>query len=216
MRIIFCLPGKVFSNNFLMSWSQLLLYLFNKGHEVLISQHYSSMVHFARMKCLGGNNLSGENQKPFGGRIMYDYIMWIDSDIVFKIEDFEKLLQSPHEITSGLYLMEDKTHYAVVENWDLNYFKKTGSFKFISNSDISFFSQKYRKVSYTGMGWMLIKYNVIEKIKYPWFHRELTKIGNVSDISSEDVNFCKNLQDAGFDIYIDTTIKVGHEKSFII
>jgi len=33
---------------------------------------------------------------------------------------------------------------------------------------------------------------------------------------SEDVSFCKNLKKAGFDIYVDLDIRVGHYKSFII
>jgi hypothetical protein len=33
---------------------------------------------------------------------------------------------------------------------------------------------------------------------------------------SDDVAFCKNLKDAGFDIIVNTTIHVGHEKTLII
>jgi len=36
------------------------------------------------------------------------------------------------------------------------------------------------------------------------------------DMCSEDVAFCKNLQDAGFDVVVNTTIRVGHEKTLII
>jgi len=31
---------------------------------------------------MGDENL-GQNQKPFQGKIDYDFIMWIDSDMVF-------------------------------------------------------------------------------------------------------------------------------------
>jgi hypothetical protein len=36
------------------------------------------------------------------------------------------------------------------------------------------------------------------------------------DMCSEDVAFCKNIEDAGFDIMLNTRLRVGHEKSVIL
>jgi len=33
---------------------------------------------------------------------------------------------------------------------------------------------------------------------------------------SEDVAFCKNITDAGYDVIVNTTLKVGHEKQLVI
>ena len=49
------------------------------------------MVNFARCKCAGADVRRGKKQKPFDG-LPYDYMMWIDSDIIFNNESFEKLL----------------------------------------------------------------------------------------------------------------------------
>ena len=46
------------------------------------------MVNFARCKCLGANVLRGPDQKPWDGKLEYDYQLWIDSDIVFNVEKF--------------------------------------------------------------------------------------------------------------------------------
>jgi hypothetical protein len=35
-------------------------------------------------------------------------------------------------------------------------------------------------------------------------------------MNSEDVSFCKNLAAAGHPIYVDTKIRVGHQKTLII
>jgi hypothetical protein len=36
------------------------------------------------------------------------------------------------------------------------------------------------------------------------------------DMCSEDVALCKNIEDAGFDIMVNTRLRVGHEKNVIL
>jgi hypothetical protein len=189
--------------------------VYNKGHTFSISQNYSSVVHFARAKCLGGDVLKGPDQKPFQGQLEYDVMMWIDSDIVFKSEDFFRILESPHKVTSGVYMMEDMQHIAAVKDWNEEYFKKYGTFKFLRPDDIVGVST-YIQVAYAGMGWMLIHKGVVENIKYPWFHSELQQIGELVDMSSEDVAFCRALEAAGHPVHLDTKLRVGHQKKMII
>jgi len=81
--IVFCLPGRGVSYAFLKSFVQLCFDLVHNGASIQISQDYSSMVNFARCKCLGANVLQGPDQLPWQGKLEYDYQMWIDSDIVF-------------------------------------------------------------------------------------------------------------------------------------
>lgn len=89
--IVFCLPGRGCSFNFMKSFVQLCFDLVNNQMGFVISQEYSSMVNFARCKCLGANVLNGPDQVPFNGTINYDYQLWIDSDIVFNSEKFWQL-----------------------------------------------------------------------------------------------------------------------------
>jgi hypothetical protein len=209
------MPGKTYSREFLLAWSDLLMQATAKGHQCMISQQYSSVVHFARARCLGGDVLKGPDQKPFQGSVDYDAMMWIDSDMVFKPEDFFNILESPHDVTAGVYMMEDLLHMAVVKDWDTEYFSKTGTFKFLSPPDIEGTSQ-YLPVSYAGMGWMLIRKGVLEDLKYPWFWSPLQEVGPLVDMSSEDVALCKAMTAAGHQVYIDTKIRVGHQKMMII
>jgi len=215
MKIVFCLPGRSYSREFLLAWSDLLIQATNKGHQCMISQQYSSVVHFARARCLGGDVLKGPDQKPFQGKVDYDAIMWIDSDMVFKPEDFFNLIESPHDVTAGLYMMEDLQNLAVVKDWDTDHFSKTGTFKFLSPPDLENEPQ-YVPVSYAGMGWMLIRKGVLEDLKYPWFWSPLQEVGGLVDMSSEDVALCKAMTAAGHQVYIDKKIRVGHQKSMII
>ena len=84
------------------------------GMSIQISQDYSSMVNFARCKCLGANVLRGPNQIPWDGKLAYDYQLWIDSDIVFDTNKFWQLAdlaipaeEDEKEITAGWYATED-------------------------------------------------------------------------------------------------------------
>jgi hypothetical protein len=110
-------------------------------------------------------------------------------------------------------------HYACVKEWDLDYFKKTGSFQFMKSDEE--IKDKYISVAYNGMGFFACRKGVIEKLKYPYFTYPLIEMEGedgvmIQDTCSEDVAFCKNLKDAGFDIMVNTTIIVGHEKTLII
>jgi hypothetical protein len=215
MKIIFCMPGREYSREFLLGWSDLLMQATSRGHQVMISQQYSSVVHFARAKCLGGDVLKGPDQKPFQGSVDYDVMVWIDSDIVFKPDDLFSLIESPHDVTAGLYMMEDLQHFAVVKDWDEDYFKKFGTFKFLRPDDIQGAPQ-YMEVAYAGMGWMAIRKGVVEDLKYPWFYSDLQTVGPLVDMNSEDVAFCRALKAAGHPVYVDTKIRVGHQKKLIV
>ena len=222
VKLVFCLPGKSYDRQFLLAWSDLLMQASARGHQVMISQQYSSVVHFARAKCLGGDVLKGPDQKPFQGEVDYDAMMWIDSDIVFKPEDFFNLLESPHDVTAGLYMMEDLQHFATVEEWNEEFFSKKGTFKFMSPEDLNGLDSesRYLPVAYTGMGWMLIKKGVVEDIKYPWFRSEINSMWDgekmLIDLCSEDVSFCNALKAAGHKIHVDTKVRVGHQKLLVI
>ena len=70
--IVFCLPGRGCSFTFLKNFVQLCFYMVQNGMSIQISQDYSSMVNFARCKCLGANVLRGPKQIPWDGKLEYD------------------------------------------------------------------------------------------------------------------------------------------------
>ena len=121
--IVFCLPGRGCSFIFLKAFVQLCFDLVQNGMSIQISQDYSSMVNFARCKCLGANVLRGPKQIPWDGKLQYDYQLWIDSDIVFDTNKFWQLCDlalpaegDEHEIVGGWYATEDG-HTTSVAHW---------------------------------------------------------------------------------------------------
>jgi len=221
-KVILALPGRTFSGTFLMNWSQTLMTLSKKGYDFVVTNEYSSFVTYSRMKTLGLDVLRGVGQKPFGGKVEYDVWLTIDSDIVFTPEQVIELIEDTktYPVVSGLYRMQDMKHYACVKEWDLDYFKKVGSFQFMKVGEPEK-EEKYIPVAYNGMGFFACRQGVIEKLKYPYFTYPLIEMEGedgvmIQDTCSEDVAFCKNLKDAGFDIMVNTTIIVGHEKTLVI
>jgi len=220
--VIVALPGDTFSGAFLRNWTNALIYLQNKGYKVMMVNDYSSFVPFSRMKTLGLDTLRGIDQKPFNGEVDYDVWVTIDSDIFFLPEQLEELIEDTdkHPIVSGIYRMIDMRHYTAVKTWNADFFKKNGYFKFLRVEDLEG-APKHMKVAYNGMGFMAVRREVLENMSYPYFYRELQTFEMpdgkiIKEMSSEDVSFCKNVKDVGYDVIINTTLHVGHEKTMVI
>ena len=151
-----------------------------------------------------------------------------------------------HPVVSGYYMMQDNKNFAVVKEWNKSYFAENGTFQFLQpkdvEADIKKFSAElderkkaeeekrdpgplsnpdFMKVSYAGMGFFACRKEVLDSLAYPFFNRELQKMRGKNglelvDMCSEDVAFCKNIEDAGFDIMLNTRLRVGHEKSVVL
>jgi hypothetical protein len=178
------------------------------------------MVNFARCKCLGANVLRGADQVPWDGKLKYDYQLWIDSDIVFNTEKFYQLVLMDTHLASGWYCTEDGNTSSVAHWMEEDDFRKNGG---VMNHETLETMSKRKKpftVDYTGFGWLLIKKGVFEHedIKYPWFapKMQVFESGEVQDMCGEDVSFCLDAKEAGFEIWCDPRVRVGHEKTRII
>lgn len=215
MRIIFALAGREYSGLWLQHWTEIINYCHNRGIEFIVSQKYSCNIYYARNLTLCGDVLKGENQKPFQGQIAYDYIVFIDSDVLVKPEQLQKLLNYKEDIISGIYLMEDGKQYATVIDWNEEIFKKQGHFDFLAQKDIKD-EKRLIEVDYTGFGFIIFKYGVLESLTYPWFKPIFYKIGDCVDFSMEDVSILKRLAEKGYKTYIDPKVKVGHEKKTVL
>ena len=218
--IIFCLPGRSYSGEFMLSFIELLSYVSMNGGRFQISQQYSSMVNFARCKCAGADVNRGKHQQPFNG-FEYDYMMWIDSDIRFNNELFQKLIDADKDVVSGWYAQPQDSgdggmYTPVVETMSEEFFLQHGTYQFLTTEDFKNRTD-LMKVEYTGFGWILIKNGVFEKIEYPWFAPKLINLSeDIRDVCSEDVAFCQDVKNSGIEIWVDPTCRVGHEKTLVI
>ena len=168
------------------------------------SSEYSSMVSDAREMTLnGGNENIINDQRPFKGEITYDTILWIDSDIIFNPDDAMKLINSDKDIISGAYLLASGEVTAYPKLLKSGYlFQDVLGMKEIT------------KVEGCGFGFLAVKSGVFESLSRPWFQ---SAIGTTDDgfnfpIMGEDLSWCKRVQEQGYEIWFDPTVRVVHHK----
>lgn len=78
--------------------------------------------------------------------------------------------------------------------------------KYLSVPDEEAYSGDLIEVDATGTGCLLLNMELFDDLPYPWFSFSVVD-GNAV---GEDINFCSKVRDAGRQIWIDTSIEVGH------
>lgn len=73
-------------------------------------------------------------------------------------------------------------------------------------SDEEMFSGNLVEVDATGTGALLFNMEIFDKIEDPWFKFTIDSTGR----TGEDIYFCEKAKDAGFQIFVDTSIEVEH------
>jgi hypothetical protein len=223
--VLFAIPGGSFTPGFFDSWTKLTMAAGRLPFDMVCTRHYSPVIYHCRANLLGADNRAGEHQIPFQGKLNYDYMMWLDTDINFTVEQvvslFETMQKKKHvDVLCGIYLTADGHHSTIVKDWDVNFFLKTGMFPFLTipqlKEEAAKTSDKLAKVFYAGMGFMMVRKGAFEKVTYPWFEPVMHEIEMSRDFSSEDVSLCWKWAEKGVGIYIDPEIVVGHEKSIVI
>jgi GT2 family glycosyltransferase len=72
------------------------------------------------------------------------------------------------------------------------------------------------EVSGVGFGFVAMKAGVFEKIDRPWFGAESFVMENGMVVNyGEDYSWCVKAQRAGFKIWVDPAVRVGHNKEIV-
>ena len=123
-----------------------------------------------------------------------DYVLWLDSDMMFPSTTALRLLEHNKDIIACNYMKRtkgDKTvAYTDVTDWE--------SWVPLNKVD------GLIKVEGVGMGCMLMKTNVFEVLTKPYF--EFTFKEDSQDWYGEDFNLLAKLRKLGYDVYIDTVL----------
>jgi len=131
-----------------------------------------------------------------------DYLYMIDDDMICPVDMFERLYAHNVDMVAPLAFTRNFPHhpviYDVIEDWDP-----------ISNSHyaINHFVDNYPKDTMVecdavGFGAVLIKRKVLQGVPPPRF---MSTCG-----TGEDVYFCHQARKAGFQVFMDTSLKLGH------
>lgn len=131
----------------------------------------------------------------------YEWFLFIDSDTVPPINILD-MIENRKDICSGVYhqFKKNKLRPLVFE-------KSKDKYKFIQTEKKDYLIE----VDAVGTGCLLINRNVFNKMKKPYFEFLYDEIGLVK--LSEDLNFCREAQKAGFKIWVDKRMGVSHHKT---
>lgn len=215
MKIIFCLPGNNFSIGYFNCWNNTVAYLNSKGIESRYSMSYSPIVASTRNSILLGSNHKDFTKKPFNSLIDYDYLFWIDSDIIWRPEQILDLINHDKDVVSGCYISTDTKNYPICKKMDDDYLLNNGNYKLMSRDDMNLEKDLFT-ADFVGFGFVVIKKGVFEAMDYPWFEIPTRTVGHITDLTSEDVNWCMKVRDKGYEIHVDPNCKVGHEKKIVL
>jgi hypothetical protein len=69
-------------------------------------------------------------------------------------------------------------------------------------------------VDATGTGCILYDMDVFRNMPYPWFR--FRKNPENGMVCGEDIGFCQDLKAAGYEIFVDTSVEIGHLATMII
>ena len=131
-----------------------------------------------------------------------DYIMWLDSDIVYPPDIIKKLMAHNKDMVTGIY-------YKRVPPFTPCIYKLEDDklFPYLDYPEDNLF-----QISAAGFGCILVKTKVIKAVH--------EKFGGcffpVNGIGGEDLSFIRRAQDCGFEIWCDSSIKCGHVGQQII
>lgn len=183
----------------------------NLGLRVKLLNRYSSFVPTARELTAADRDTHDYSSNEVGsGDFTYEKIFWIDSDIEWTVDDFMKLLNSEHDVVSGLYAIDQTGKVAA------HYPNEHGVPTSINKVELLLRDEPI-EVGGVGFGFVRMKQGVFESIPRPWF-----LIGKVQWQGTEmrvnvgeDYSWCGNAQRAGYKIWVDPTVKVRHHKETV-
>ena len=138
----------------------------------------------------------------FGLENGFDYVLYVDSDMVFDSNDLNRLLAHNVDICTGLYVTRNGENNNVLYSNVITQrrFPSRDS-KLITDMATSGFGQ----VSACGFGFCLVKIEVIKTLFKHYKSPFEPKWG-----VGEDVAFCLRAQKHGYKIFADRDVKLGH------
>lgn len=132
-----------------------------------------------------------------------DYIVMLDDDmIIYDADILEKLILRDVDIVAPLAFMRSAPHYPVM-------FKAITGFDEVTRNEyhINQVVKNYPKDTLVecdgvGFGMVAIKTSVLRWMAAPYF---MSTVG-----TGEDILFCVKAKKAGFKVFMDTSLKLGH------
>ena len=132
------------------------------------------------------------------------HILFLDDDVTFNPDLLNRLLAHDVDMVTGLYLMRNYPHSPII----FDHADELGRCITCWSKQ----SEGLVEIVAAGLGACLIKREVFEKMEKPWI-----RLGELeSDQWCDDLGFFKRAREAGFKLFCDMSVCVGHIASVMI
>lgn len=210
-NVVIATPGSSMKPDFVKSLIETTKWLNKKGLNYHFVSQYSSFVSMARENTATDSFGSDWQAVVFGaGKFTCEKVIWIDSDISWKVEDFETLLKSEGDIVSGMYAVGRDGRVAAMR------LDESGAPKSLLATEFLVEGEPV-PVDGVGFGFVAIKPKVFAGLSRPWFQIERVQLSGVPfpvDLG-EDYSFCKKAKEAGFGVWLHPLVRVEHHKEVV-
>jgi hypothetical protein len=153
-------------------------------------------------------NVIIENAKKYGTT----HLMFVDADMVFPEDGIMKLLKDDKDIVGGNY----NARQDPISDYNLapkGYQPMGGptTKMLVDGQPVSMLAEDFPtelfKCYAVPTGFMMIKMKVFKKLEKPFFDAWIEKNGQYH---TEDVDFCRKAQEAGFEVWCEPSFHIGH------
>lgn len=225
---VLCIPGNPSSGEWTSRIVAIVSQMIREGKTFALAWAYCAYIDSVRNKCLQSMSSvkddSRVDQQLFGGNLNYGHLVWIDSDNHIEYSMIKRLVAHDKDICAGWYKFvpprnEDIDDHNLTCCGDFHS-EYDGMITPMSAQDVLSYNDIF-PVDYTGFGLVVIKNGVFEKLKYPWFHREVCYFTDAAGVLNatlpgEDIQFCKEIKKLGFQVFVDPDVRIPHEKKLMI
>jgi len=207
-NVVIATPGLVMQAQYVQSLMKTTAWLCEKGMTYTYLNKTSSFVPSAREKTATDSSANDWDATEIAdGRFTYDWIVWIDSDIVWEPEVLERLMSHNLDVVSAIVPINAGGALSIMK-LDAEGHPNQMTWKDFIMEDAPV------EVDGVGFGMVAVRYGVFEGTSRPWFHIRKARIPAVPFTVNygEDYSACLNMKDSGFKIWVDPFARVEHIK----
>ena len=133
------------------------------------------------------------------------HLIMIDTDQTYPIDTIKKLLSHDVDVVGPVIHRRYPPFAPIMLRGEIS------KYQYVPYDEM--YSNELVEVDATGTGCLCFNMDVFKLMQPPWF--EIYDAEDGSPVG-EDIRFCSKLRSAGFKIFIDTSIDVGHMATFVI
>ena len=148
-----------------------------------------------------------------------DYVLMVDNDVVLPKDALINLLETPVDVCLGYYAHRDSDNRYRGRSCVCKLYDENGNKHFNYPLESEYTADELKELKDSGqyriqihgggMGCAMIKTDVFNRIKYPWYDW-VNYANEHRGMLSEDLYFCEGCRKNSIPIYTDTRVNCGH------